>query len=354
MNSKIIEGFKNTFSKAVGRPLRPRWLWFGATDKCNSHCMQCNIWRQTPTKDMLTPQEVERTLRDPLFLDVECILNSGGEITLRPDLKELMLAEHSALPNALIQLSTNGLLPDKMLDAVRFGLERKMRISVGTSIDGIGSAHDEIRGVPGNFEKVTYLLEQLAKIRETDKNLDIGFGFTLMDKTLPNLESVRAYAEKMKIGFLMQWYNQSSFYSNTSGAADTRADFRAAVKTYPDKILREMWLDWLDKKPIRFNCFAMNTFCVLKCNGDIVPCLSKWDTVAGNVRKNTPTEIWNSGDAKSARKAVNACAGCLNAWGTEWSFISSRYPYKLFYLTHPSYLVKKLTGLLGGVFHSKE
>lgn len=346
MTYAAFRGIKNTFLKAIGKPLKPRWLWFGLTDKCNSHCAQCSIWRNEPTPDPLTPGEIETALKDPLFSDVECIINSGGEITLRPDLKEIMQAEHAALPGALIQLSTNGLLPDKMLDAVRFGLSRGMRLAVGTSIDGVGRCHDEVRGVPGNFEKVTYLLTELAKLRETNPGLSVSFGFTLMDRTLPNLKAVEEYAEKMKVGFLMQWYNQSTFYGNTSGPGLSKSDFREAVKRYPEKVLREMWLGWLDGKPIRFNCFSMRTFCVLKCNGDITPCLSHWDVSAGNVRKNTPTEIWLSPAAQKARETVDSCAGCLNAWGTEWSFISSYYPYKLFYLRHPSYLWGKLRELL--------
>lgn len=345
MISGAITGLRNMFMKAAGRPLRPRWLWFGLTDRCNSHCTQCGIWKQPPTKDPLTPQEIERTLRDPLFRDVECIINSGGEITLRTDLKEIMLAEHAALPGALIQLSTNGLLPERMIDAVKFGLQKGMRISVGTSLDGIGPCHDKVRGVPGNFEKVDLLLRELAELRKTDKNLSLGFGFTLMDSTLSSLPAVREYAERTKIDFLMQWYNQSSFYGNTADQKVTKAEMKEAVRTYPDPLLREMWLDWLDGKPIKFNCFALNSFCVLKCNGDIVPCLTHWDAAAGNVRRSSPSEIWNSEQARRARKKVGGCSGCLNAWGTEWSFRTSRYPYKLFYLKHPSYLFRKLKGL---------
>ncbi|MDD4004632.1 MAG: radical SAM protein [Elusimicrobiaceae bacterium] len=349
MSGNFAAGMKNTLTKATGGILRPRWLWFGVTDNCNSRCSMCNIWQQPVTKEPLTPREIETTLKDPVFQGIEYIINSGGETTLRADLKEVMLAEFSALPGATIQLSTNGLLPERMLDAVKFGIERGMKLSVGTSLDGIGPAHDAVRGVPGNFQKVDYLLTELKKLRAGYPGLDIGFGFTLMDTTLANLEATRDYARKMDVGFLMQWFNQSPFYSNAGDVKLDREKMLEAVKSYPDPILRDMWLDWLHGKSIRFNCFALHSFCVLKCNGDISPCLSKWDVCAGNVRENTPSEIWQSEAARQARRGVRACEGCLNSWGTDWSFRTSGYPYLTHLLTHPASTARRIVAKLGRI-----
>ena len=55
---------------------------------------------------------------------------------------------------------------------------------------------------------------------------------------------------------------------------------------------------------MKFKCFAGYTFCVLRCNGDLVPCLSLWDNKIGNVREKSPTEIWNSAMAQETRRCV--------------------------------------------------
>lgn len=185
---------KNLISRALDNPLKPRWLWFGITDRCNSQCTYCNIWRTEPTKDVLTPKEIEKTLSDPLFRDVEYILNSGGEPTLRHDLEEIILIEHTVLPKARIQLSTNGLLPERVIDVVKFAVKHDINIDVGTSLDAIGEKYDSIRGVKGNFKKVDWLLHELVALRKNygDKT-SVNFGFTLIDRTLPSLEEVRAY-----------------------------------------------------------------------------------------------------------------------------------------------------------------
>lgn len=337
-------GAKNLILRATSESLRPRWLWFGVTDRCNSRCIYCDIWRKKPTKDVLAAEEIEKTLSDPLFRNVEYILNSGGEPTLRHDLKEIILAEHKALPKVRIQLSTNGLLPKRVIDVVKFAITHNINIDVGTSLDAIGEEHDSIRGAKGNFEKVDWLLHELVALKEKHGNkISLGFGFTLTDRTLPHLEEVRAYAQRLNVDCIVQWYNQSSFYDNIEkDLSGNEESMIKAVRSLPYPILREMWLKWLRSKSIKFRCFAMYTFCVLQCNGDISPCLSLWDVKAGNVRESSPTEIWHSAKAKEARKFVKKCQGCLNSWGTGWSFASSYYPYLLYYLKHPRIVMEEL------------
>jgi len=318
-----------------GASLKPRWLWLEITDRCNSHCMQCNIWRKEPTRNVLSPQEIEKALSDPLFKDVECILNAGGEPSLRDDLEEIVLAEHEAIPEAAIQLSTNGLLPERIISVVRTAIKNKIVIYVGTSLDGIGEGHDSIRGVKGNFAKVEWLLRELSALSETHKNGFPCFGFTLIDRTLPHLEEVRRYAQKRKIGFLIQWYNQSPFFNNTGKElVSNKASMVRAIRSYPPSLLNETGLKWLKGKPIKFRCFAMHTFCMLHCNGDLSPCLGRWDLSAGNVREAHPSEIWQGGAAKAIRRNVKNCGGCLNSCGIAWSAESSFYPNLLFNIKH--------------------
>jgi MoaA/NifB/PqqE/SkfB family radical SAM enzyme len=329
--------------------LKPKWLWFEVTDRCNSRCMYCNIWRKKPTKDPLTPEEIRKILSDPLFKDVTYIINSGGEPTLRPDLKEILEIEHETLPQAILNLSTNGLLPDRAIDAIEHALRIGCIIEVGVSLDGIGEKHDSVRGVKGNFEKVNYLLHKLVELRERYKGQirSIGVLSTLTDFTAPFLEEVRRYAERLKLDYLIQWYSESPFYDNMGKGLASKDRLLSVVKSFSPKyfggdLRYEMWLKWLRGKSIRFRCFAMHTFCVLKCSGDIAPCLTLWDVNVGNVRDSSPSQIWRSHKAKKAREIVKSCHGCLNDWATKWSFSCSYYPYLLFYLRRPRIMLRKL------------
>lgn len=338
-----VYGLRNLVLRATSGALRPRWLMFAVTDRCNSRCKHCDIWRKKPAKDPLMPKEIEKMLSDPLFEGVEYILNSGGEPTLRADLEEIFLAEHKALPKARLQLSTNGLLPERVVDLVKFAVQHDINLDVGTSVDGVGEKHDQIRGVKGNFKKVDYLIDELISLRARyGERLRIGAQVTLFDFNLDSLEKVRAYAQRLDIDLLEGWYNEAPFYGNV-GKKPVSSELIRAVESQPSSLLQEKWLRALKGKSIKFPCFAMYTFCALKCNGDIVPCLNLWDTRAGNVRENSPTEIWHSPEAKKARRTVKNCRGCLNSWGAGWSFESGFYQFLPFYFRHPHILIRDLT-----------
>lgn len=341
--NNTISGIKNLLFRKFNIPIKPKWVVFMVTDKCNSRCLHCNIWQKKPIENPLTPKEIEEVFSDKLFKNVEYVICTGGEVTVREDLEEIYLRLHKALPKARLQLSTNGLLPERVIKVVNTAMKNNIHLDVGVSLDGIGEDHDMIRGIKGNFTKVDQLLHELVKIRKNYKDkLNITIGIVISDLTLNSISKVRSYAKKLNIGLVEAWYNESSFYDN-SGERDVFSNRLAnTVKSQPPSLLQELWLKALNGKSIKFSCFAMNTFCVLKCNGDIVPCLNLFNKKAGNVREQLPTDIWYSDEMKKVRKIVADCKGCLNSWGTGWSFNSSFYPVLLFYLIHPRITVEKL------------
>ncbi len=274
--------------------------------------------------------------------DIGYIINTGGEATTRTDLKEVFIAEHEALPSATLQLSTNALMPNRALDTVKCMLDLGVKMDVGVSLDGVGEKHDNIRGVKGNFKNADYLLRELLELKKTYGNrLNVGIGTVLIDKTIPNIDEVAAYAKSIGVNHKVQWYNATPFYGNSGTSQENERDIIIKiVQALPPSLVNEKWLKWLKNEPIAFTCFSMYTFFVLKSNGDVAPCLTHWNVKAGNVRENTPTEIWKSVMAKEARKIVKGCKGCLNDWGTNWSFSSSHLPYLSYYIKNPSALAK--------------
>jgi len=337
------QGNKNLLALQAGKVLKPQGIWFGVTDRCNSHCTHCHIWQKAPAADPLTLEELEKVFSDPLLKDVEFIVNSGGEAMLRPDILELLRLEHRLFPKVYLNLSTNGLLPDKALEVVKAILADKIALNISISLDGLGEKHDLIRGVPGNFNKVDYLLKQLnLLVKQYPDLLRPSLGFTLSDLTIDGYEEVKNYACKMGVECLPQWFNRSDFYDNSSRPEVPKEKMVAAVKNQPNTLIREKWLKLLKGKSIKFKCFAAQTFFVLKANGDVAPCLSLWDSNFGNVREQTPTEIWQSDQAKEIRKTVAACPGCLNSWAVAWSTSAAFYPWLAFYLRQPGAIVERL------------
>jgi MoaA/NifB/PqqE/SkfB family radical SAM enzyme len=274
---------------------------------------------------------------------VETFINSGGEAILRSDIVKIIKLEHELFPKASLDLSTNGIAADRVLKVVEEIMRENIKINVGISLDGIGEAHDKTRGVPGNFRQVDYLITKLLEIKEKyPKLLSVVFGFTLSDLTLGEWRKVKQYAEGKGVEFMMQWYNQSSFYQNSKAKNDNLDKMTEAVASQANTIIREKWLKLLKGQPIKFNCFAARSFFALRCDGGMVPCLNYWDSVIGNVREKSPSQIWQSEQADKIRREVKNCSGCLNSWGVEWSVTTVFYPRLVFYLKHLKAVVERL------------
>jgi len=337
-----VVGIKNLILRSTTGLLKPTRIVYMVTDRCNSRCVHCNIWQQKSVKNPLTPKEIEQVLSDELFRDVKYVLCTGGEPSIRNDLQDIILSIHRALPKAAIQLSTNALLPDRVIEVVKTAIKHNIRFDVGVSLDGIGEEHDKIRGVKDNFERADRLIHELVELRKSDNNkLRISAGIVLSDLTLHSLPEVRLYVKRLNVDLTEAWYNEASFYDNI-GKNVFSNQLIEAVKLQPPSPLQEAWLKALRGKSIKFPCFAMYTFCVLKCNGDIAPCLNLFDMKAGNIREKSPTDIWHSYKMKKVRKIVKNCQGCLNSWGAPWSFGSSYYPILLFYLRNPRIVMEEL------------
>lgn len=307
--------------------LYPRWLVFEVTDNCNSRCTHCNIWNQKSVKNPLTLEEIERTIKSPVFAKLKHVILTGGEPILRTDLKEIIFAIHKILPKVEFTLSTNGLLPDQVLKLVKEVVENKITIIVGVSLDAVGEKNDLIRGVKGNFERSDFLLKELIKLKNIygDK-VRPAVGFTLSELTLDSVKDIIEYNARLKTDFVVAMYEQASYYHNLGKKMVTNKEVIKFLKLIPATLHREILIKTLKNKSFNFSCFALNTFCVLRCNGDIVPCLKLAHLSIGNVRKDNPLFIWKSKEAQKIRGVVKGCHDCLNTWAVEWSLRSAGWP----------------------------
>jgi MoaA/NifB/PqqE/SkfB family radical SAM enzyme len=277
---------------------------------------------------------------------VDEITNTGGEMSLREDMLECLLAEHRALPNARIVLSTNGTNPLPIALTVRRLLAEGAKVAVGTSIEAIGKEHDSIRGFKNNFGNILIMIDFLRILQDKygKDRLSIGFGTTLNQYSAPHIEEIKQFAEDYDLYYLIQWAANSSFYGNEDMSFDRSVE-REIVSNLDDRfnILREMWLDYLDGKSIKFKCRALRNFVAVRCNGNVIPCLGKYDHSVGNIKTNSISGIWGDSRLELDRAfEIEGCDGCLNSWGTFWSFEHTVRPYLYYYIKHPIKLWRKL------------
>ena len=168
---------------------KPHVLQMPITSRCNSCCVTCNVWKHHERKD-IDAAVLKDALKDPFFSEVQSVGINGGEFSLVPNFMAILEALTS-LPNLVsIYLITNGIATEKIKEHTRsaktFCAAHGISVSLCISLDGVGSVHDTIRGIPGNFEKTIQLIKDIS----SDKSLfcdELIIGHTLsrfnIDKT---------------------------------------------------------------------------------------------------------------------------------------------------------------------------
>ncbi|OGF49458.1 MAG: hypothetical protein A2231_12260 [Candidatus Firestonebacteria bacterium RIFOXYA2_FULL_40_8] len=307
-----------------------KYIVFEVTDACNSRCQHCSIWKFKPKKNILTVEEIRKLLAEDIFESLKTVLLTGGEAVIRKDIKEIISAIHEVRPEAEISLSTNGLLPERVLEVVNYALEQNIVINVGVSLDAVGERHDTVRGVKGNFKKVDYLLRELVTIRNRDRSKmgAVLVGHTISNLTSDSLLEVYDYANKLDIGFITQLYEEFSFYHNEGEKDGVQPanynkqylkDLVKQLRKLPPSFHNEILIYALKHK-LKYKCDSLRSFFLLHSDGTVSPCLRFSHLSSGSVKTETLTELWKSKETCGIRGTVDACKGCSNSWATDWSY----------------------------------
>jgi MoaA/NifB/PqqE/SkfB family radical SAM enzyme len=149
------------------RGAAPLYFVFFVTENCNAKCRHCLLGqREGVVKGELTVDEIAKvsaSMGDMLFFTP-----TGGEPFLRADLPEIVKI-FRINNNALnVGIPTNGSMTARTLRAVKTMLEENpgLDLHIDVSIDGLPELHDEIRGVPGLFNRA---IETYTQLRELER-----------------------------------------------------------------------------------------------------------------------------------------------------------------------------------------
>jgi MoaA/NifB/PqqE/SkfB family radical SAM enzyme len=277
------------------------------TYRCNARCEMCDIWKQ--------PSDAERELSPSEYVWLPASLRSvnlsGGEPFLRDDLPEIARVVGRACPSARIVVSTNGLDPDRIERA----MSSMPNVAVRISVDAVGRLHDEIRGVPGAFERAMETLERLSRAGVAD----LGLAATSSGTNPGELSRVRALAEERGVAFVASAVHSSPIFFGPHG--EERPQSGESVKEIGD-IMREQlksrrprdWAmayymrglaDYVLGRPRRLRCGAGRYFFFLDPWGDVYPC-NIHGVPMGNIRDGSYEELWER-SASWVDEAVDSC-----------------------------------------------
>jgi len=148
----------------------PFSIVISASYRCNSKCRTCDVWKKS--SDEMTADEWRRVFaklgRAPFYLTF-----TGGEPFLRADLHEMVIAGAELCRPGVITIPTNGLLTRRILDRVDqiCAAAPHSQVGINLSLDGIGAEHDQIRQVPGNWDRAMETWQGLKELQGQHDNL---------------------------------------------------------------------------------------------------------------------------------------------------------------------------------------
>ncbi|MFH2203761.1 MAG: radical SAM protein [Elusimicrobiota bacterium] len=164
----------------LGGALLPEQVTLLVTRRCNLRCGHCFYWRElNGAGEEFTLAELARLA--PTMGRFSFLSLGGGEPFLRGDLPEI--AETLVRVNGVSRISipTNGYLPARIT-----GLARKLlaktpdcKVVIKVSLDGLGEAHDALRGRAGSFDRAIETLAALKELKKTHAQLRVGVLMTL-------------------------------------------------------------------------------------------------------------------------------------------------------------------------------
>ncbi len=253
---------------------------------------------------------------------------SGGEPLMYPHIVELAQLVYRHNKPGIINIPTNAILPSGP-QKVRRILETcpDTQLIINLSLDGVGSKHDHIRGVPGNFEKFEQRLKQYFELREDFPNLTVGIHSVVSVFSVNHLDELIVYAEESGADQFITEIAEPRIELDTVGLPITPAkeDYAQAINglmTYVEsksftglaKITEAFRVEYyklvkriLEEQDQVIDCYAGWASAQIYADGTVWPCCVRADDL-GNLRDYNYDfgDIWFGDAIKEVRRSIAA------------------------------------------------
>jgi len=319
----------------LSSPPHPINVTFSVTRRCQSKCRTCYIWKKCADDyagEDLSLELIERLFRSigwTYFFNI-----SGGEPFLRKDLPEIIRLACRHLRPAVVHIPTNAIMPERIeaatreiLDIIRIEAPGTV-LTIKPSFDGIGKQHDEIRGIPGNFEKLLDTLERLKKLRDEYRFLHIGVGTVVSRFNQDSLRNIIEYAGSLGVDTYINEVaeEREEFFNLGTGITPDGDSYARIMNVFKENVrgrmrnmnllsrittaMRLVYYD-LAAEILRGNrqvipCYAGILNVHINSDGGIWPCaVLAYKGQMGKVDAGTEfLDIWNSREARRIRKDI--------------------------------------------------
>lgn len=217
--------------RSTKREMRLGTVILFVTSRCNAFCKTCFYHEELNQPGDLTFAQIEKI--SETMPDITDLWLSGGEPTLRRDVSEVIdtFVKNNGVNRVIIP--TNGLIKSRVYEIVDNALTRNKAIDLylNIALDGYGKTHDQIRGVPGNWEKALDCIKSLYPLKEK-----FGDRFRLNVNTVVCADN---YTEIEKLGeFMWNKFRLDGQYFNIVRGETLVGD---EIKRVPEDVLPDMY-----------------------------------------------------------------------------------------------------------------
>ena len=353
----LMDLLKGRLLRRFNRAAAPRVIAYTVTWRCNASCDMCgvkNVDNALKTKEMeLAVGDISRIFKDPLLGKLDLIRFTGGEPFLKEDFTEIVEEIAKNTRTKIYYITTNGFYTDRILDFAKRLAPKTRNLAIRVSIDGPAEIHDRTRKAPGIYDRAVATLEELKKLKRSYESLpppgkDSGFSFginqTITPETSPYIEDIAVLCGRLGCSHNLYLAHEAHESDILEGK---NLDARLRLLAAPDKDVIRALYDSIEKHRRRKKnsrnlifsaegiwdiverfvltgsknralvnrpfpnppCLAMFFYFRILPDGTVMPCTLK-PRPAGNLKKQSFRDIWNSKAAQALRSEVKRCGGC--------------------------------------------
>lgn len=324
---------KRIFYKRGASPL---YFVYFVTERCNARCKHCLLGQgKRDATGELTIDEIEKvsaSMGNMLFFTP-----TGGEPFLRADLPEIVKIFHTNNKALNVGIPTNGSLTARVLRSVKTMLDENpdLDLHIDVSIDGLPELHDEIRGVPGLFNRSIETYQQLRELERFYPKFSTCIQVTVSAFNQHQLLDLYDYLKRhvgVNTVFTLLTRGEPSDPAAKNVDISKYEEFHRVLEEDNKKLIlsgyyKMPFSDVLNAKRIvrpriiaktvregryQLPCYGGTLGGAMFSKGQVLPCELRWRDVIGNVRDVDYDfmKLWNSPKAEEYRRDIR-CNKCF-------------------------------------------
>jgi radical SAM protein with 4Fe4S-binding SPASM domain len=282
--------------ETTARVFRPSLISWNLTQLCNLRCPHCYMDGGKKSGEELGTEDCLALVDEMKELGTERLILTGGEPLLRKDIFEI--ASRASARGLWVVMGTNGVLLDDRVAAkmVECGIK-----GVAISIDSIDpEKHDRFRGGPDSWKH---------SVRALDICREAGLGVlvqtTVMEENRAEIPQLIEFARdhgawSFNLYFMVRTGRGRELHELSAAATEELlADLVHAQEQYRPMLIRSKCAPQFKRIAHQEGlaglesggCMAGVDYCRITPTGAVTPC-PYMGVVAGNVRQQSLTEIW--------------------------------------------------------------